>query len=62
MTRYVRNSSGRTIHLADCRYAKGQYARPWRWAEGKGVQFLIDTCEGFGYKACWWCRPFEGEL
>lgn len=61
MPRYLRNASGRTIHLADCTYAKGwsQFMHPWEWAEGKPRRYLADLCEGFGYRACWKCKPFQ---
>lgn len=61
MTRYVRSTSGRTIHLSECIWVKGPFVHPWVWAEGKPRLYLADLCVGFGYKACWHCKPFEKE-
>lgn len=55
MSDYVRTGGGRTVHLADCPYART--GMPWRWAKGKTLtQITQDAATlGISYRLCSRC-------
>lgn len=57
--RFLRNGKSGIIHLTGCKYAVGNYVRPWRWAEDREIFFLRVVADAFGSRRCCFCDPFK---